>query len=171
MADLDLGPAKVEWNSVDLGYTLGGIVVRFTEDATDLKADQTGTGAEDSVVTGHVVEVDVPLAEENYKTLAAALKGTSVNTDPSSYAIYGSSQVGRHMKANAQALVLTKYVDGEASTDDVDKYTFNKAYPVANVEMTFDAENQRVIKVTFKCFKDDDGYYYIIGDSSATATA
>ena len=146
---LELGPCQVEYNSVDLGKTFGGVTVRISDDSVDLKSDQSGTSAEDTVITGTNVEVELSLAELDLDTIAVALGQTATGTDG---AVPGENKVGTSLLANAQELVLTKYVDGAVSTDAVDKITFPAAAAVSNVELSYDAENQRVMRLTFKCF-------------------
>jgi len=152
---LELGPCGVFYGTagseVDLGKTHGGVTIRMSDDRVDLKSDQYGTGPEDTVITGTAVEVEMALAEVTFDELAIALNQTKFGTALTG-GIPGENNVGTSMLANAQQLLLKKYVDGGVSTDKTTWITFPAACPVSDVELTYDAENQRVLKLVYKCF-------------------
>jgi len=152
---LELGPCGVFFGTagseVDLGKTHGGVTVRITDDRTDLKSDQFGTSAEDTVITGTLVEVEMSLAEVTFDELAIALNQTKFGSLLTG-GVPGENNVGTSMLDNAEQLVLKKYVDGAISADEINWVTFPAACPVSDVELTYDAENQRVLKLVFKCF-------------------
>lgn len=175
---LELGPCQVKFNSVDLGKTMGGVVVKISEDSQDLKSDQAGTAAEDTILTGSVVEVDIPFAEVGFSLLQEVLHQDSIGA---ASGVLGESNVGTSLLAAAQELQLVKYSAGIPSTDLKDLVTFPAASPVPNAEITYDAENQRVVNTTFKCFEkvvnanwgtasaNDKTVRYWFGDNTATA--
>lgn len=146
---LELGPCKVEFNSVDFGKTLGGVVIRFKDDYVDLKSDQYGTAPEDTIITGNYADVEVPLAELDFAKIAVALNQSVFG---SSAGVAGENNVGTSLKTSGAALVLTKYVNGAPSTNAADKITFPLASCVTDAEMTYDAANQRVMKAMFKAY-------------------
>jgi hypothetical protein len=147
---LELGPCDVSYNSVALGKTHGGVTVTIKDDSTDLMSDQFGTTPEDTVITGTTVEVKLALAEIDFAKLKSILQPQAATS--SADAMAGTNKVGTALLALAQELVLTKYVDGIVSVDPNDGITFPKAAPVGDVELTYDANNQRVLNATFKCF-------------------
>jgi hypothetical protein len=177
---LELGPCQVAYGTsgseTDLGKTFGGVTVRISDDSVDLKSDQFGTSAEDTVITGTNVEVELALAELDLATMATAL-GQTLAGD----AVPGENKVGTSLLAESQSLKLTKYVGGTVSTDAADEITFPAAAPISNVELTYDAENQRVMRLTFKCFPaavtanwgagttSEKTVYYYFGDETATS--
>jgi hypothetical protein len=146
---LELGPCKVEFNGTDLGKTLGGVVVRFKDDYVDLKSDQFGTAPEDTVITGSSAELDVPLAELDFAKIATILNQELIGA---SSGVIGENNVGTSLKAAGAELVLTKYSAGVPSTKPEDKITFPLAAPLADAELNYDSENQRVMKTMFKCY-------------------
>lgn len=146
---LELGPCQVEFNSVDLGKTQGGVKVSIKDDSVDLKSDQNGTAPEDTVITGTIVEVEASFAEVGFDLLSTVLNQSKIGA---SSGLVGESNVGTSLLSIAQELILTKYSAGIPSTANIDRIVFPKAAPVGNIELTFDAENQRVANVMFKCF-------------------
>jgi hypothetical protein len=152
---LELGPAQVAWgdagSEVDLGKTLGGVTVRFNESSVDLKSDQYGEAAEDTVLTGTTVEVECPFAEVSYDLLSKILSQDIIGGTATT-GFVGENNVGTSLLANAKSLLVTKYVDGVVSTNAADVIHFPAAAPVPNVELSYDASNQRVATATFKCF-------------------
>jgi hypothetical protein len=166
---LELGPADASWNSVSLGKTNGGIMVKITDDATDLHSDQYGTSAEDTVITGTLVEVTLSLAEITMARLQSILQPQAATS--STAAVAGLNKVGTSLLGIAEELELTKYVNGVPSTDAKDKIIFPKAAPIGEVELSYDASNQRVLNAKFKCFfgtVNSKTCSYYFGDETAT---
>ena len=166
---LELGPCQVEWNAVDVGKTQGGVTVSIKDDSVDLMSDQYGTGAEDTVITGTTVEVTLALAEVDADKLKSILQPQGGTT--AAGVMVGRNKTSTALLALAQTLELTKYVGGVPSTNAADVITFPKAAPVGDVELSYDASNQRIANVTFKCFpgvvNSEDCLYYM-GDVAAT---
>lgn len=179
---LELGPCEVKFGTAgsetDLGKTQGGVIVRISEDVVDLKSDQFGSAAEDGVITGTHAEVECPFAEVDFDLLATVLNQTKFGADAG---VPGESNVGTALLANAQSLLLTKYVNGVVSTTLTDQIRFPAAHAKADSELTYDAENQRILKAIFRCFPktvnanwgtgsaSDKTVLYIFGDETATA--
>ncbi len=150
---LELGPCQVLFGTAgseaDLGKTQGGVIVRLTQDLVDLMSDQFGSAPEDAVITGDHAEVEIPFAEIDFDLLAIVLSQTKFGADGG---ITGENNVGTALLTNSQSLLLKKYVSGVPSTDEADWIRFPAAYPKSDVELTYDAENQRVLKSIFRCF-------------------
>lgn len=179
---LDLGPCSVSFGTAgaetDLGKTHGGVTVRISDDSIDLKSDQSGSSPEDTVITGTTVEVELSLAEITMERLATALGQTAFGSETG---VPGENKVGYSMLDNAKSLLLKKYVNGRESTNPADQIRFPAACPMSDIELNYDAENQRVLKVKFKCFKTEVSanwgsssstnkeVFYIFGDETATS--
>jgi len=165
---LELGPCKAAFNSVDLGKTNGGVTVTISDDSVDLVSDQYGSSPEDTVITGTTVEVSMALAEIDMATLQSVLQPQSTLT--AATAVAGLNKVGTSLLSIAKELRLTKYVNGAVSTAATDAIIFPKAAPLGDVELSFDASNQRVLNVTFKCFPgtvNSQTVTYYFGDEAA----
>lgn len=152
---LELGPAQIKWGTsgseVDLGKTLGGVTVRMSDSSVDLKSDQFGESAEDTILTGTTVEVECPFAEMSYDLLGKILFQSSIGSDASK-GFTGENNVGTSLLTNSASLLVIKYENGSPSTNIADTIHFPAAAPLPNVELSFDATNQRVATAVFKCF-------------------
>lgn len=155
MAGLELGPCEVKFGTagaeVSLGKTQGGVTLRIGDDSVDLKSDQYGTSPEDTIITGTNVEVECNFAEVSFSLLGKILNQSTFGSATTG-GVLGENNVGTSLKAAAQSLVLTKYVNGIPSTNPIDTITCPLAAPLGKLELAFDADNQRVIPATFKCF-------------------
>jgi len=158
---LELGPCSVAFgvkgSEVSLGKTHGGVSVSIVDDSVDLKSDQYGSSPEDTIITGTTVGVELALAEITLDRLATALNQTgaaheTAGTPGDTIATPGENNVGTSMLDNAGSLLLKKYVDGAASVATADQIRFPAACPVADVALSYDAENQRILKLKFTCF-------------------
>jgi len=152
---LELGPCEVKFGTagaeVSLGKTQGGVTVRIVDDSVDLKSDQYGTSAEDTIITGTNVEVECNFAELSFALIAQILNQSTYGS-ASTGGLLGENNVGTSLKTAGQSLVLTKYVNGAVSSSAVDRIVFPLAAPLGNLELAYDADNQRVIPAKFKCF-------------------
>ena len=150
---LELGPCQVLYGAagaeVDLGKTHGGVTVKIKDDTKDLNSDQYGSAAEDSIITGTNVEVDIAFAEIGFDLLAQVLNQDMIGA---ASGVVIENNVGTSLKSSGKSLVLIKYVNGAPSTDDKDKVVFPCACPIGDIELVYDADTQRALKSTFKCF-------------------
>jgi hypothetical protein len=161
-----LGPCQIYYDGADIGATEGGVTIKLAEDSADLKSDQTGTQPVDVVITGVSATIECSLAEVTLDKFAFAHK-TTVITDGAKQKVLILPNVGTSLRDNAKVLVVKPYIDGVVSADPNTWYTFNKAGIKAEEEVSFDASTQRVLKLTFMAFADDNGYVAILGDESA----
>lgn len=161
-----LGPCKIEYNGADIGATEGGVTIKMAEDSADLKTDQNGTQPIDAVITGVAATIECNLADISLDQFALAHK-TSVITDGTKQKVLIIPNVGLSLRDNSYKLIVKPYVDGVVSTDANTWYTFNKAGIKAEEDVSYDSSTQRVLKVTFIAFADDNGYVAILGDETA----
>jgi len=154
---LELGPCDVLYGTagseVSLGKTNGGVSLTIKDDSVDLVSDQNGSSAEDTIITGTTVEVSMALAEITMEKLNQILQPNVAV--PSDNFAAGENKVGLSLLANSKSLLLKKYVNGAVSELPENWVTFPAAAPVGDVEMSYDASNQRVLNATFKCFPKD----------------
>jgi hypothetical protein len=163
---LDLGPCAVYYNNADLGYTQGGVTVKFTEGVADLKSDQFGSEPMDQMVTGMGATITVPLANYTIDNLALALGRVKKNSS-NNYGFLGNLNVGTLKSGMGKQLICKKYVNGSVSNDEDNWITFPIAAPDGNIEIKFDGTNQRIIETTFRAFPANNNVLYIIGDANA----
>jgi hypothetical protein len=169
--NLELGPCEVYFDSIDLGPSEGGVKFTTKLDTADLHADQFGTSAYDSVITGLEGDIEVPIADLNVVNFAKVTPGATLYTQatPEGYYLEVKASIGTNLRSYAKELILKRIVAGVPSTDKRDWYTFPIAAQVTNADLTFDAKTQRTLKTTFKAFLDPDTKrLYYRGDSSVS---
>jgi hypothetical protein len=146
---LDLGPCQVLYNSVNLGKTFGGVKFRDEVKSKDILTDQDGETPVDGVLTGRLVEAQIPLTQTSLAILGDVIPGA---VDGAAN-LKVSNVVGGAMYANAKKLVLKPLVD-QTPGAEATWLTVHKAYPISKVEIGYDNSGQRVFNVTFKAFPD-----------------
>ncbi len=156
----DLGPCQVTFDGVSLGETSGGVIFRHTEESRPVRVDQQGVTNVDELKVGVSCEVKVPLTRSSLAQLAKVI-GNSVYTGGATLEV--GVVIGESLLDNAKQLIIKPIIDSEVSTDESTWLTVYKAYPKADLEVTYDFENQRVYKVIFKAFPDS-GKLWKIGE-------
>lgn len=147
----DLGPCKVEFNSVDLGYTEGGVKVTYEGSYKETKYDQGGDTVQNVISMGKKCEVEVPLADSSLAILEDVIPGSTDGTTNFKF----SNSVGMDGRAAAKTLVLTRIKSNIPSTDALDKLTLPVAFPTEKIEWGFGKDGQRVTKITFKALPSE----------------
>jgi len=149
ITDGDLVWTVLSTGLTDLGKTQGGVTLRISDESVDLKSDQYGTAAEDTVITGTMVEVEANFAEISFDLIAKVLHQSMIGA---ASGVIGENNVGTSLLSDDKELQLIKYVNGSPSTNLIDKMTLPLAAPIGKLELAYDADNQRVLPTTFKCF-------------------
>ncbi len=147
-SNLKWRPAQVNFNGVDVGGTLGDVILTITADEGELKADQLGTGAAEITRLGLAIEVITPMAEITLDNFKLALGDDKAK------------------------VLLLKPLSGGIPTVDTNRWiTANKAYPKANISTAFSIANQQVIEVTYACLPNEANANtrLVIGTEAATA--
>lgn len=156
----DLGPCAVFFDGADLGPTFGGVKFKYNTEQKMIHEDQKGTQDVDGVFTGSQCEVEVPLTRMQINDLAAVLPGARMSSD----VMLVEGIAGTPMLASAKELILKPIEGGVATTDESKWLTIPKAFPVGDLELNFDNDNQRVYKAVFKAFLSDDNLLFKIGE-------
>lgn len=160
---VQMGVCNVTFNAQDLGYTKGGVKVKYSAESTPKEVDQLDTPI-DEIITKQTFEVTVPMAEADLTRLATLLPGATLITDGQKLRLDLSGAAGTSLAAMGAELIITP-VGGAAN----DKITLHKAVPTPNLEFAFEKENVRVYEVTFKAIPDG-GDWVTFGDVTATTT-
>jgi len=169
--NVKLGICAVTFNSVDLGYTKGGVEVEIATEAKNVTVDQFGNSPINSIVTGRTCKVKVPLAETTLANLVAVIPGASLitdGTDSMKKKVEVPSGVGTSLLDYAKKLVLHPTANG---TDKGDDFTVPLAMTPGTVSFAYKLEDERIYSVEFTAFADpaNDGQLFIVGDESAVA--
>jgi len=147
----DLGPCEVNFDGVSLGATMGGVIFRHTEESRPVREDQQGVTNVDELKVGVSCEIEVPLTRSSLGQLSKVI-GNSTYTGTK---LEVGVVVGESLLDHAKVLILKPIIDSVVSTDPSTWLTVYKAYPRADLELTYNYENQRVYKVIFKAFPDN----------------
>lgn len=141
--NMDIGPAQVLFNGIDLGGTSGGVKIKYKYEKKPLKADQTGSTNLDYAVTGMQCNVETMFQETRNKTNLGALfpMATAVTTSGHQYLDFKDQTAVRQL-AFAAPLQLHP-LEEALSSNDYDWY-FYKALPIEDSEYTFGLEQAKV---------------------------
>lgn len=109
--NVKLGPCKITYDGVDLGYTKGGVEVTVETSTYEVTVDQFGEAPIDEYITGRTVTVTAPLAETTKENLERIMPGASVVNEGASV-------------ATGEISVNTNPIDGETLSINGVLYTF-----------------------------------------------
>lgn len=169
--NIKLGPCKVTFNAIDLGFTKGGVEVEITTTKKKVTVDQFGETDVNEYITGRQISVKVPLAETDLATLASVLPGATLVTDATTSSkkkITVPSGTGLSLRGLANILRLHPYA--LADSDKSQDLTIPLAAPSGDISFAFRANEERVYAIEFTGYADaTTGLLYTIGDPSATA--
>jgi hypothetical protein len=169
--NVPIGAAKVEYgdtNPTVFDITKGGIVFSASTSTQDITVDQYGDSVVKSIMKGRKAEVTVPFALHDLDKLAAVIPNSTLVTDsvtPTKKKLIVKANAGYDMLAAAKKLVI-KPTAAEATPNDY--ITIPLAGAVADPEYTYNADNERIVKITFTAYPDTaTGELYILGDTTA----
>ena len=173
--DLRLGPCSIDFDGVNLGGTIGGVKVKLNQKYTDLKIDQTGDAPIDSVLTSQEYTVELTVAASGDKDKwKIAMPYSSLEVDgvtPTNKAIFVNNQIGRQLNSDAAELVLHPLA--KADSDKSEDFKFFKAVCKSAIEVEFDSNKQRGLKLEFTILPDfttTPAKYFIFGDPTLDPT-
>jgi hypothetical protein len=150
--NMELTPMRVTFNSVDLGGTLGNVVVSMKYTKANILADQLGGTVIDRRVSGLEVTVATELTEVQNKDLWKVVFPHATETSTGTKAIDFKSAVGDGDLSNAHQLVLhpLSLADANVSGD----YTFYKACAAAESAITYGPTEQNRMKMLWNVLPD-----------------
>lgn len=76
--NVKLGVCKITFDSIDLGYTKGGVEVDISTDKHTVTVDQFGNTPISEYITGRQIVVRAPLAETTLENMAEIMPGTTI---------------------------------------------------------------------------------------------
>ena len=125
MADItnvQMGACDVEFNSIDLGHTDGGVEVAYEAEYADHKVDLYGNSVVDKRLLGERLTARVPLAEFTIANLRNAMPQTQFAGAANARVTVGA-KAGKKASDDAYKLVLHPSQEGTRRHDVV----FHKA--------------------------------------------
>jgi len=150
----DLSPCVVDYSGATVVFskTFGGVIFRYQEEKVKIFRDQAGVTAVDQVAKGApVCELEMPVSEETLANLDYFFG----NSSQSGTSLEISNPVGGADFAGAVALIVKPIVNGVVSVTEAEWLVIHRAAPTVNMELKFDNDGQRVVKVLFQAFPDD----------------
>lgn len=174
--DVQIGPAIVEFGDTQptiFDITKGGIVFSVETEVHDVTVDQFGGTPIKSILRGRNAQATVPMAEYDLEKLGAVMPDSDFvedATDPNKKKLVVKANAGFDLMGLAKKLVI-KPTDETATANDW--ITIPLAGPMADIEATFDSENERIYTVTFKAYVDREkkNQLFILGDDTASESS
>ena len=169
MADvtkIQLGACSVTYKGVDLGHTIGGVVVTYTPDYHETSVDKYGSSVVEKFLVGERVKAEVSLAEITLANLEVAIAlGVQVADDSVSM----GSVAGKKASTTAGLLVLHPLAYATTVRDyDVSIY---KAVVTNELKIEHKNDGEKLLPVVFDALIDenrsDGNILAFIGDSIA----
>lgn len=155
-SNMELSPMRVSYAGMDLGGSMGNVVISAKYTKATLVADQSGTTVRDRRVSGVEITVTTELNEVQFKNnwkvvFPHATKLGSGNTNLA--AIDFKDAIGDSDLAHAAELVLhpLSKSDADLSSD----YTFYKAVASAESSITYGPTEQARLKIVWNILPDD----------------
>lgn len=152
-SSMELTPMRVTFDGVDLGGTLGNVVISAKYMKANLMADQSGQTVRDRRVSGIEITVTTELSEvlnkDNWKVVFPHATLLPAGTA----AIEFSQNIGDSDLSNALELVLhpLSKADGDLTSD----YTFYKACASAESSVTYGPTEQARLKIVWNILPDE----------------
>lgn len=169
MADItnvQVGVCDVEFNSVNLGHTKGGVDVTYEPEHYEVTVDKYGNTPVDKILIGEKFSAKVPLAEYTLANLGIAIPQGAWAGAANARRTIGANS-GKSGADDAAQLVLHPIAEGTRRHDVV----MYKAYVDSVVVLPHKVDEAKVIEVTFVALldetKNDGNYLGMIGDSTA----
>jgi hypothetical protein len=176
LIDVPIGPAKVEFGKTTptvFDKTKGGVQFRVNTSKQDITIDQFGDTPVKSILKGRTCQAVVPFALHDLEKLGVVTPGSKYgedDTDPVNIKkrlnVYANA--GYNLLGDADELVIIPLSPGTTPNDYI---TIPAASPVADVEWTYNSDNERIANITFVGFPDDTGLLYFLGDESVVIPA
>jgi hypothetical protein len=179
--NFELSPCRVTFKGVDVGATLGNVVVKNKTSLAELKSDQLGTTFIDKRVSGHNFQIDTEFAEvkfkPNWKILFPMHK---MVTQGSSTLFIFDSQIGFSQVSAAGLLNLHPL--SLPNTDLSEDFNIYLAAAQGQADYEFSPTAQVKLKCTWDVYPDfstpTPRFYYfgdpstaLVGASAAAAVA
>ena len=165
--NLDLGPANIYYNASiftgdggtdELFGGTQGLTINMAVEKADLTFDQYGTSPANRVATGQSLTVAASLVQLTTQRLENALQGfkSYESTGGSLLGFSWESVIGEadaDIEKPLRLVLLSPTGTGEESTDPDDIIFIPNAAPMVEAEIAYDASSQRVIAITWNCYR------------------
>ncbi|HGO9416665.1 TPA: hypothetical protein ACLBZX_005160 [Bacillus cereus] len=170
--NVPIGAAIVEYgdeaDKVVFDITKGGITFSVATSVQEVTVDQYGETPVKAIMKGRKAESTVPFALHDLEKLAAVMPNSKFTKSGDKKKLVVNAQAGFDMLAGAKKMVI-KPTDPAATPNDW--ITIPMASAIADPDYTYNADNERVAKISFTAYPNKDtGVLYILGDETVTET-
>ena len=165
--NVKLGVCTIMFDSVDLGYTKGGVEVAVATTTHEVKIDQFGETPVNELVTGRTVTAKVPLAETTLENLVKIMPGATLVTDAvdtTKKKVVVTTGVNISLIETAKELVLRP-----VGTTGEDDFTILRANTGGALQFAYKHDEERVFNVEFKGYATETNELFVVGDETAAA--
>ena len=146
----NVGPCVLDYTGAELGETVGGVVLNFSQLTFKSVADKTGSTARGKHVTGEECSVTASLTEVTKEILQKVITGSSLSTGPTKKRLTVKTNVGKDLVEDAGMLILKPIIERVASTDTDDWIYLPKASVAPEFDVPLTIDGQRAWKVVFE---------------------
>lgn len=152
-SNMELTPMRVSFDGVDLGGTLGNVVISAKYAKSNILADQSGSTVRDRRVSGVEITVTTEVSEIKNKDIWKVVFPHATLVSTGTAAIDFNDNIGDSDSANAAVLLLhpLSKADGDLTTD----YTFYKAVASAESSITYGPNEQARLKIVWNILPDE----------------
>lgn len=175
-SNMELSPMQVKYGTagseVDLGGTLGNVVISVKYAKSNILADQSGSTVRDRRISGMEVTVTTELAEISNKDIWLVVFPNLTKTGSGTGALAAidvKDDMSDSDSANAKQLVLHPMAKGSA--DKSGDYTFYKACASAESSITYGPTEQARLKIVWNILPDETATpnkFFRYGDPAVT---
>lgn len=157
-SNMELSPMIVKYGTagaeVDLGGTLGNVVISAKYSKSNILADQSGSTVRDRRVSGVEVTVTTELAEiQNKDIWKIVFPHATLTGSGTSGTIAFNSNIGDSDLSNAKQLIL--HPESKGALDVTGSYIFFKAVASAESSISYSPTEQARLKIVWNILPDE----------------
>ncbi|SDZ05210.1 hypothetical protein [Thermoactinomyces sp. DSM 45892] len=166
--NVSIGPAIVEFgkaNPTVFDVTKGGIQFQMSTSIQEIKVDQYGETPVKTIMKGRNATVTVPFVIQDLEKISKVMPNSAFTQSDGKLRLNVKANSGFDMLSIADQLIIKPTAPGTTPNDYI---TIPLAGPTADIEYTYDNDNERIAKITFQAYPDSEGLLFIMGDSSVS---
>jgi hypothetical protein len=171
--NVKIGACSVNFKTIDMGLTKGGVEITSNTAKKKINVDQFGETEINEYITGVNVSVKVPMAESDLTILQQAVPSSTLVTDattPLKKKLEIRTGVGISLR-DVAAGKLVLHPIGLPITNKLEDFTIPICAPSGELSFAFKYDEERVYNIEFVGYPNATlgGLLYVFGDESATA--
>lgn len=155
LTKIAIGSRRVFFKGIDMGHTLGGVVVKVDRKFKELYVDQYGETPVDMALTGTKATIKCMFAQPDFQAWRTAVPESSEYDGTGSLdRVNFGADAGALLRGDAGLLLLHDPSKPNLA-DDSNDYTFYKCVSTEPVEITFKNDEQQLVEITFTALVDE----------------